>query len=595
MVVDPGMFTALASGLSDYRSNTMVWAQQAVEERSPGATVVPLLVSTDKTQLTLFRNKSAYPVYLTIGNIPKEIRRKPSARAYILLGYLPTTRLENVTNKAARRRMLGNLYHSCMGEILKPLQDCGENGVFIATADGQQRRMHLILAAFIGDYPEQVLTACVYSGDCPTCSASRGKPGYSDNPQSSSSQLRDLDHILSVLDSFETYASGFLQSCKSSRIKPVASPFWRNLPYLNIYQSITPDVLHQLYQGLIKHLVGWLINVFGPLEIDARCRRLPLNHNIRAFAKGISSLNQISGKEHDQIAQILIGLIVDLQLPNKISPLRLVRSVRALLDFLYLAQYPVHTDDTLKLLESALKRFHDNKSIFVDLGIRTNFDLPKLHFAAHYVSKIKLFGTTDNFNTEYTERLHIDLAKDAYRATNHKDEFLQMTIWLERWEKVQRHEQFLEWCLNGKPPAPSCDWITPGLGINRSIHLSQRPSARKIHINNIIEKHGATYFREALSRFAVLTRHPALSSMQLERAIWGVQIPQRNFWVWHHLKFLSTDQFTGTTSTADSIHANPGLGRFDTALIRVGKDTKGIRGECLATCTIVSPFQRVHL
>jgi len=33
---------------------------------------------------------------------------------------------------------------------------------------------------------------------------------------------------------------------------------------------------------------------------------------------------------------------------------------------------------------------------------------------------IELFGTTDNYTTEYTERLHIDLAKDAYRATNMK-------------------------------------------------------------------------------------------------------------------------------------------------------------------------------
>ncbi|KAF8956114.1 hypothetical protein BDZ97DRAFT_1672106, partial [Flammula alnicola] len=30
----------------------------------------------------------------------------------------------------------------------------------------------------------------------------------------------------------------------------VQEPFWLNLPYLNIYESITPDVLHQLYQIL---------------------------------------------------------------------------------------------------------------------------------------------------------------------------------------------------------------------------------------------------------------------------------------------------------------------------------------------------------
>ena len=49
------------------------YQQEALEQERPGATVVPILLSTDKTQLTSFRNKSAYPLYLTIGNIPKEI------------------------------------------------------------------------------------------------------------------------------------------------------------------------------------------------------------------------------------------------------------------------------------------------------------------------------------------------------------------------------------------------------------------------------------------------------------------------------------------------------------------------------------------
>jgi hypothetical protein len=58
---------------------------------------------------------------------------------------------------------------------------------------------------------------------------------------------------------------------------------------------------------------------------------------------------------------------------------------------------------------------------------------------SHYASSIRLFGITDNYNTEQSERLHIDFAKDAYRATNHKDEYYQMTRWLERREKVQLH------------------------------------------------------------------------------------------------------------------------------------------------------------
>ena len=97
------------------------------------------------------------------------------------------------------------------------------------------------------------------------------------------------------------------------------------------------------------------------------------------------------------------------------------------------------------MLDDTLSRLHSNKSIFVDLGIRMNFNLPKLHSLCHYIEMVQLFGTTDNYMTEYTEWLHIDLAKDAYRATNHKEEYYQMMKWLERREKVLWHRSFIRW------------------------------------------------------------------------------------------------------------------------------------------------------
>jgi hypothetical protein len=95
-----------------------------------------------------------------------------------------------------------------------------------------------------------------------------------------------------------------------------------------------------------------------------------------------------------------MGLIVDIRLKDGMSPVRLIRAVRALLDFLYIAQFPSQTDETLELLKASLDRFHENKGIFVDLGIRSNFNIPKLHSLQHYVESVKFFGTTDNYNTE---------------------------------------------------------------------------------------------------------------------------------------------------------------------------------------------------
>ncbi|TFK64486.1 hypothetical protein BDN72DRAFT_774499, partial [Pluteus cervinus] len=346
-----------------------------------------------------------------------------------------------------------------------------------------------------------------------------------------------------------------------------------------------------LHQGVLKHLVSWLTDAFGAAEIDARCRRLPPNHNIRLFMKGITILSRVTGQEHDQISRILLGLILEAPLPGGYSPVRLVRSVRSLLDFLYIAQYPVHTTTSLQLLENSLARFHENKSIFIDLGVRDGFNIPKLHFMTHYVDFIKAFGTIDQFNTSHTERLHIDFTKDAYRASNRKDEYSQMTQWLERKEKVHRHEQFIRWRLsqdNHTTPR-RVTWVSPGLELNRQSHIAATPDSRSTSIDYLINEHGATYFRPALSRFIALMNDPTLTARQLEHRIWAVRLPLQ-YHVWYRLKYRLRDQFKNEVSTVDSIHSRPSYensqkklipGRFDTALVEAPnagkKDLKGMQ------------------
>jgi len=384
--------------------------QERLDKRKPGATVVPIILSSDKTQVTVFRNKSAYPIYLTIGNIPKEIRRKPSQRAYILLGYLPTTRLSHITNQAARRRCIANLFHAAVNHITAPLQAPGAKGMIIPTGDGTHYRAHPIFAVYIGDYPEQVLVTCSITGDCPVCTIHRDSVGADTDPL----PLRNLTSILNIFSMVDTSIDNFLQGCADLRIKPVFNPFWEHLSYSNVFHSITPDILHQLYQGVFKHLAAWVTDAYGAAEIDARCRRIPPNHNIRGFFKGISSFSRVTGQEHDQISRFFLSLIADCPLPDGFSPKRLVQAVRGLINFLFIAQYPVHSTSTLRRLRASLELFHANKDVFIDLEIRSNFKIPKLHFLNHYIDRIEYFGSLDNFNTENTERLHIDLAKDAY-------------------------------------------------------------------------------------------------------------------------------------------------------------------------------------
>ena len=566
-----------------------VWEQTSLESCRPGATVVPIIISSDKTQLTLFRGKTAYPVYLTIGNIPKDIRRKPSRRAQMLIAYIPTTKLEGIPNKAGRRRAIANLYHACMRVILDPIAAYGETGIEMVGGDGIWRRCHPIFALFVGDYPEQVLVACTYGSRCPKCLVPPDELG---SPNRFAPRDYDKARDAYLLADGDAYA--FHLACRVAGQKPVYHPFWESLPFTNVFISITPDILHQLLQGVLKNLIIWILVAFGSAEIDARCRRLPPNHHIHIFAKGISGLSRITGKEHKNMSRILLGLILDLPLRGgQVSP-RLIRTVRALLDFLFLAQFPSHTSSTTERLNDSLARFHDNKDIFIDLGIRRHFNMPKIHSMIHYTPSIHLFGTTDGYNTEQTERLHIDTTKDAYRATNRKDESGQMTTWVERREKVQDHSAFIKWRQHSEQEnVPSSKPIGPPRPSTRRLRMARYPSFKAVSFDDLACKYGAIDFQDALADFIAQTNHPTASGAALAALAANTLIPFRTVPVHHKIKFANSDG----TEIIDTIQIRPEQkdkrgrpipARFDTVLVRGKAQDAGLHGVngkfCLYQC-----------
>ena len=541
-----------------------------------GGTVIPIIISSDKTQVTIFRNKTAYPVYLTIGNIPKEIRKKPSFRAFILIGYLPTTKLDHIRNEASRRRCLANLFHACMRHILGCIKSHSSEGLVMRSGAGCLHRTHPIFATFAGDYPEQILATCCITGDCPVCTIPRLMVGRNleQHPR------RSLQAALDTLALLERSPVDYVKACRDLRMKPIFDPFWAELPYSNIYHAITPDLLHQVYQGVFRHVKDWVIAAFGKLEIDTRFACLPPSHNVRHFHKGISHLQRITGQEHRDISRLLLSVIADARLPDGHPTARLICAVRAITDFLYIAQSTVQTTSSLSAMREALQSFHENKQIFVELGIRSDFQIPKLHSLDHYVTAAMEFGSFDNSDTQYTERLHIDMTKDAYRATNHKDEYPQMTLWLERKEKMQKHADHVKWRLtrtthSTQLPAPP---LVPGLRDERRQKLPKHPSKTRVSFETLAAQHGAKAFLVALQRYVLSLTQQELRGRAFEAVSEWLNLGFNSVPVYYRLKFVRTDPFTGDISTVDSVHVQPTRvgkyehalpSRFDTALVRV--------------------------
>lgn len=516
-------------------------------------------MATDKTQLTSFSGgKQAYPVYLTLGNIPRRLRRKVSEQACVLLAYLPTDKVntEHLTDRETTGRGQ-RLFHEAMHHILQPLEQAGRSGVELTTADGKVRLGHPIVACYVADFPEQTLVACAKGGTCPK--SQTGARHLGDVlPRPARTQAWTLG-VMTQANRNSTTSGAYFKLCMDREVSGhIYRPFWTELPFTDIHLSLTPDILHQIYQGVVRTLVEWCQLIVTDAVLDARVRCLPHVAGVRSFKHGISGLSQVTGTERKSIAKILLPCLVD------IMPAKGLEACHALLDFVYLSQYDTHDNNTLQELEDALSTWHQRRHFFVDIGVRNHFNIPKFHSLVHYLQAIRMFGTTDNYNTEMFERLHIDFAKKAFRASNRRNEMPQMSQWLDRRESVDVMEQYVSWAREQYTPEPNTTLTTSKMP---QVLFPKYPTARK-PFGAIQKHHRVPYFFDHLKEYLHLVERVQDSFPSDFRIHFsGVD-------VFHKFKLRrqpladAPELETIRASTADG-------GRFDTVVVITGDSAEG--------------------
>jgi hypothetical protein len=117
-------------------------------------------------------------------------------------------------------------------------------------------------------------------------------------------------------------------------------------------------------------------------------------------------------------------------------PPNIIRSLRAFLEFCYIARRNSLTEHNLDQLEDAVSRFHQYREVFIDSGIRDDFLVPRQHSIKHYRSLIRLFGAPNGLCSSITESKHIRAVKEPWRRSNRNEALGQMLITNQRLDQL---------------------------------------------------------------------------------------------------------------------------------------------------------------
>ena len=164
------------------------WKQQ--KEHPPQATIIPILISSDKTVMSLSHvNQTLWPVYITIGNLHAKTRQSQKRLRTLLLSSILIVheRSEDANNKD--KDLNAKIYHMALKTMLqctyssfpsvelrkKDTNDVvalveHKDGIELVCTDGYKRRCYPVLAGLMVDYEEQVfITGIKGNMQCSIC------------------------------------------------------------------------------------------------------------------------------------------------------------------------------------------------------------------------------------------------------------------------------------------------------------------------------------------------------------------------------------------------------------------------------------------
>ena len=162
----------------------------------------------------------------------------------------------------------------------------------------------------------------------------------------------------------------------------------------------------------------------------------------RHFTEGISSLKQVTGREHHDVQRYTVGVIAGAVTKDFLI------AIRVSMDFWYLCQAKEIDDEGCDRIRAALDEFHEHKSAIVDADACVgkgnkpikNWYIAKLEMMQSVISNIQANGAVIQYSADVTEHAHITEIKNPARAGNNQRYEAQICHDLDRMNKLHRFE-----------------------------------------------------------------------------------------------------------------------------------------------------------
>ncbi|KAF5368711.1 hypothetical protein D9615_010296 [Tricholomella constricta] len=422
---------------SDFMSGNWAWDQADVIAEDPethGSMFIPVILGSDKTTVSVATGQNEYyPLYTSIGNAQNQVRRA-HRNALSLVGFLAIPKTDKQFHDDVEfRKFRRQLFHASLARILSSLRPWTTKPRITRCADGHFRRAIYGLGPYIADYPEQVLLACIVSGWCAKCTAL--PTDLDDDPVA---VPRSHEHTRLLCEAFEDRLKTLWEGYG---IVGDLIPFTSQFPRADIHELLAPDLLHQIIKGTFKdHIVSWVteyLELVHPAaqakrilaDIDRRIAAAPSFPALRRFPEG-RGFKQWTGDDSKALMKVYLPAIA-----GHVPP-QMVRAVSAFLEFCYLVRRSQIDEDTLLAIDAAVERFHREREVFREYGIREDFSLPRQHSLVHYRRLIQQFGAPNGLCSSITESKHIKAVKEPWRRSSRNQPLGQMLLTNQRLDKL---------------------------------------------------------------------------------------------------------------------------------------------------------------